>query len=61
MALYGYKRANPSSENSRMPNAVYIFGVCSSDGRRGRRGYIRWNNKTIRHLNTSYAYFFTYE
>lgn len=48
MALYGYKRANPSSENSRIPNAVYIFGICSS----GRRGYIRWNNNKIRHLNT---------
>ena len=58
MALYGYKRANPSSENSRIPNAVCIFGICSSDGRRGRRGYIRWNNKKIRHLNTSLHTFF---
>jgi len=59
MALYGYNRANPSSENSKMPKAVYMFVWYAMQTWCRRREWIL----DIRYvyLNTSYAHFFTYE
>ena len=52
MVLYGYKRASPSSENSRMPKAVIYLVVW--------RCGIEWKKRCVDilvYLNTSYAHF----